>query len=264
MKRLLFIFLFALAASASRAQLTEIGFNPLNLEGGARPLGLGAAFVGAADDVDTVLYNPGGQAWVKGVALALKDLENITGVMAFPTGNNSSLGLAVVNANISSVPIAGGVAASSSNIVLLSYGTKLNFLPYLAEREIFQKLGFGLSVKALLGETLRRTGQPDRSAVGWDMDLGVLYKGYDWWSAGAALQNILPAGVLGGGQISLDVGGTEGIPAELKLGGSARVIGDLKSPVFLEGRELLVAGELDLSRSGALLRLGGEWGIAKT
>jgi hypothetical protein len=48
------------------------------------------------------------------------------------------------------------------------------------------------------------------------------------------------------------------------LGGSAKIIGDLKSPIFLEGRELLLAGELDLSRASSLLRIGGEWGIDKT
>jgi hypothetical protein len=264
MKRLLLIFLLIFTAGAVCAQLAEIGFNPLRLESAARPLGLGGAFTGLADDASAVLYNPGGQAWVKGVALTLKDLGNNTGVMAFPTGNNSSLGLAIVNTNLSAVPVAGGTAASSSNVVLLAYGTKLNFLPYFSDKEIFQKLGFGFSVKGLLGETLRRSGQPDRSAVGWDMDLGVLYKGADWWSAGATLQNILPAGALGGGQVVWDVGGTEGVPAALKLGGSARIIGDLKSPVFVEGRELLIAGELDLSRSGALLRIGGEWGVDKT
>jgi hypothetical protein len=246
------------------AQLAETGINPFKLEVGSRPLAMGAAFVGLGDDVDTVLYNPGGQAWVKGVSLTVKDLENMTGVMAFPTGNNSSLGLSIITAKVTDVPISTGTAASTSNIVLLSYGTKLNFIPILADKEIFKNLGFGVSLKGLLGETLRRTGQSDRSATGWDMDLGVLWRGTDWWSAGASLQNILPAGTLGGGRITWDFGGNEGIPASLKLGGSAKVIGDLKSPVFIEGRELNLAGELDISRSSTLVRLGGEWGINKT
>lgn len=264
MKRRLLALLFSFVGlAAARAQLAEVGLDPLNLAIGARPLALGAAFVGAADDVNTVLYNPGGQAWVKGVSLTLKDLENVTGVMAFPTGNNSSLGLAIISSKISDISFGSGTAASDSRVVLLSYGTKLNFLPVLSEQEIFQKLGFGLSVKALLSETLRRTGSPDRSATGWDMDFGVLWKGADWWSAGASLQNLLPAGALGGGRFVFDVGAPEGIPRSLKLGGSAKIIGDIKSPYFLEGRELSVNGEADFSRRAGLLRLGAEWGLNK-
>jgi hypothetical protein len=264
MKRLLIILLTLLIGCRAGAQLAETGINPFKLEVGSRPLALGAAFVGLGDDVDTVLYNPGGQAWVKGISLTIKDFENVTGVMAFPTGNNSSLGLAVVSAKISGVPISAGTASSNSSLVLLSYGTKLNFIPFLADKELFKNLGFGLSLKGLLGETLGRTGQSDRSATGWDMDLGVLWRGTDWWSAGASLQNFLPAGTLGGGRITWDYGGDEGIPASLKLGGSAKVIGDIRSPVFIEGRELNLAGEMDISRASTLVRLGGEWGINKT
>ncbi|MDD5594612.1 MAG: S-layer homology domain-containing protein [Candidatus Margulisbacteria bacterium] len=263
MKRLLISLLIVqcLLFGAARAELAEIGINPLKLEIGARPLGMGAAFSGLADDVNSALYNPGGLAWVKGVSLTVKDVDNLTGVMAFPTGNNSSLGLAIVKAKNSTA----GAAVSNSNIVLLSYGTKLNFIPLFANQELFQRLGFGIGVKGLLSESLLRPGQSDRSATGWDLDLGVLWKGSDWWSAGIAAQNVLPAGSpLGGGQLAWDVGGTETVPATFKLGGSARPIGDLRSPVFMEGRELSLSGELDLSRSSALLRVGGEWGINKT
>jgi hypothetical protein len=266
MKRLLIIFLIILVSGCRAwALLSEVGIDPFRLEVGSRPLALGAAFVGLGDDLNTVLYNPAGQAWVKGVSLTVKDFDNLTGVMAFPTGNNSSLGLAIVNEKRTQIPVPGGVASSNSSVVLLSYGTKLNYLPFFANQEIFQKLGFGVSLKGLLGETLGRTGQSDRQATGWDMDLGVLWQATDWWRCGAALQNFLPAGsFLGGGKLSWDAGSPEGFPVSLKLGGSAKIIGGLKSPIFIEGRELVLTGELDLSRASSLLRLGGEWGINQT
>ncbi|MBN3033061.1 MAG: S-layer homology domain-containing protein [Candidatus Saganbacteria bacterium] len=264
MKRLFTLLCLLLLIGPAGAQLADLGIYPLQLEVGARPLGMGAAFVGLADDVNCVIYNPGGQAWVKGIGLTGSNIDNLTNVEAFPTGNNSSLGLAVVSARVANVPAPGGRATSSSNVVLLSYGTKLNFLPQLANQELFQKLGFGVSLKALLGEALSQTGQNDRAAAGWDMDLGILWKGGDWWSAGASWQNFLPPGTLGGGRLTWDVGGNEEVPASLKLGASAKVIGDVKSPVFIDGRELLVCGELDLTSSAALLRLGGEWGVNKT
>jgi len=265
MKHLLFILLFILICYPAGAELAEIGINPLRLEMGARPLGMGAAFAGLADDVNAVIYNPAGLAWVKGVALTVRDFENLTALQAYPTGNNSSLGLAVVNYRASDVPFSGGLASSNSNVVLLSYGTKLSLLPMLYRQDFFQRVGVGLSIKGLLGETLRRTGQRDLSATGWDMDLGVLWKGSDWWSAGLCAQNFLPAKALGGGEIKWNLATAEGIPASLKLAGSARIIGDLGTPIFMEGRELTLGGELDLSGSKSpLLRLGGEWGFNRT
>jgi hypothetical protein len=266
MKRLLIILLILLTGCRAWGLAAEIGVDPFRLEAGSRPLAMGAAFVGLGDDLNTVLYNPGGLAWVKGISMTMSDFDNLTGVMAFPTGNNSSLGLAIVTAKSAQIPVpAGGVAAANSSVVLMSYGTKLSFIPLFADQDVFQKLGFGISLKGLLGETLGRTGQSDRAATGWDMDMGVLWRTTDWWQCGASLQNFLPAGSpLGGGTMSWDAGSPEGFPASLKLGGSAKIIGDLKSPIFLEGRELLLAGELDLSRASSLLRIGGEWGIDKT
>jgi hypothetical protein len=265
MKRLAILLFLLILCCSSQAELAEIGLNPLRLEVAARPLGMGGAFTGVADDVNSALYNPGGLAWVKGIALTAKDFDNLVALQAYPTGFGSSLGLAVVSQKINDIPISGGFASSSSNVVLLSYGTKLTFIPALYQNPAWQKVGVGLSLKGLLGETLRRTGVRDRSATGWDMDLGVLYKATDWWSVGFSAQNFLPAKALGGGVLNWDQGGEEGIPASLKLGGSAKVIGDLKTPIFMEGRELTVAGELNYNNNGPLLlRLGGEWGVGKT
>lgn len=253
-------------ANSAFAQLSELGINPLRLEVGARPLGLGGAFVGLADDVNSTLYNPGGLAWSKGISLTLKSFEDVSALQAYPTGSGASLGLAIISQRLNDLPDPlGGVANSNSNIVLLAYGTKLNFIPALYNRdEAFQRMGVGFSLKGLFTETLRRTTRPDRSATGWDMDIGWLWKYKDWWSIGAAAQNILPANTLGGGEVKWDVGGAEGIPAALKFGTAARIIGDLGAPYFQEGRELTLAGELDLvNGGGVLLRLGGEWGINK-
>jgi hypothetical protein len=259
-------FVFLVFASPSVAQLGEIGLNPLRLEVGARPLAMGAAFVALADDVNAILYNPAGLAWTKGLSLTLKNLEDLTAVQAYPTGHNSSFGLAVIRSKISNIPIpSGGVANSNSSVVLLSYGTKLSFIPLLYRHEFFRRLGVGLSLKGLQEQTLRRSGQSDRSATGWEMDLGFLWKAADWWSGGLSLQNLLPQKALGGGEIKWNVGAGEAVPATARLATSARVIGDLGSPVFLEGRELTVGAELGFTSSQPLLlRLGGEWGLNKT
>ncbi|MFA6430983.1 MAG: S-layer homology domain-containing protein [Candidatus Margulisiibacteriota bacterium] len=257
--------IFTFLSLKSLALIGEIGINPFWSDLVGRPLGIGGGFSGASDDPSAILFNPGGLAWAKGIEASIKDIENLTVIQAYPTGFGSSFGLAVINSNITNIPISGGTASSNSSLIALSYGTKLSFLPALYEKnEAFQRIGVGLSIKALLGETFKRTGQTDRNASGYDVDLGVLWKGGPWWSAGATLQNILPAKMLGGGEVVWDVGDPEGIPAVLRLGGAAKVIGDIDSPVFMEGRELSIFGELDVSKSKpALARLGGEWGFNK-
>ncbi|OGC33868.1 hypothetical protein A2311_02805 [candidate division WOR-1 bacterium RIFOXYB2_FULL_48_7] len=250
--------------TGASGQFNQIGALPLDTEQGVRPLGMGGAFVGLADDNNAALYNPGGLAWAKGLSMHLRDLENITAIQAYPTGFGSSFGLGVIFSKISGIPIAGGTANTSGSTILVSYGTKLNFLPALYKEEIFQRIGVGFNLKALLGETMQQTGQTDRSATGWDMDLGVLWKGGDWWNLGLTIQNLLPAKTLNGGEIKWDVGGEEDVPTAYKLGGSAKLIGDIGSPIYADNRELIVAGELDSSTFySTLLKFGAEIGFNK-
>lgn len=258
-----FLFISAILVLPVPAQLGELDINPLQLEAGIRPLGMGGAFAGLAD-VSSAIYNPGGLAWAKGISLSYKGQSDIYAVQAYPTGYNSSLGLTVANRIISDIPITGGLASSTSNVVTLSYGTKLFFLPNIYQEPFFRHLGVGLSLKGLVGQTLKRTGESDRSGYGWDVDLGMLWQGEEWWAAGLSLQNVLPANTFGGGVIKWDGGGEEGVPLVAKVAGSAQIIGDVRSPVFMEGKELLLAGEVDLSPSKPLtLRLGGEWNLER-
>jgi len=259
---LLLLLLICLSAGAASAQLYELALNPLQVELAGRPLGLGGAFAGLADDLNASLYNPGGLAWAKGISLSLLNSENIVALQAYPTGQGSSFGLAVITSNISNIPITTGVANSSSNVVYLSYGTKLSIIPRFNDHPTFQKIGVGINLKGLVGQTLRRTSLLDRSATGWDIDLGLLYKAEEWWSVGLALQNILPMGTLGGGKLVWDIGGEEGFPAVIRLAGSARVMGDIGSPIFVEGRRVVLSGELNLSQKRpVLIKFGGEYVI---
>jgi hypothetical protein len=257
---LIILVLEMIIIGGAQAELTELSYNPLNVELAARPLGLGGGFTGLADDLNATLFNPAGLAWSKGISLSLKDSANISALQAYPIGNNSAFGLMVTTVKETNIPITGGVANSDSTIVYLSYGTKLNAFPRQADNKILQMIGLGVNFKGLVGETLRKTGQLDRSATGWDLDLGLLYKGEEWWSAGLLLQNFLPKGTLNGGTIKWDIGGTEGIPSALKIGGAIKIIGDIGSPIFMEGQQFRLAGDLGWAQNKpALIRAGGEY-----
>ncbi|MFH1387120.1 MAG: S-layer homology domain-containing protein [bacterium] len=259
MKKILLSCMLVFAfVSTGGAELAEIGLNPFQLDIGSRPLGMGGTFVGLADDVNAALYNPGGLAWAKGIELTVKDADNLSAIQAYPTGTGASLGFALINSKVSGLNTSSGLATSSSNIIALSYGTKLNLLPFFNRNENWQKFGVGINVKLLYKQSLRITGSRDRSGTGGDIDLGILWKGGEWWSAGLSLQNILPT------RLTWDSSGAEGFPAIGKIGLSGKVIGDLFSPVFMDGRELNLNGELAFGVARpTLLRIGGEWGINK-
>ncbi|MFA6549240.1 MAG: S-layer homology domain-containing protein [Candidatus Margulisiibacteriota bacterium] len=264
MKKLLLLTFLVLLALPVRAELAELGINPLQLEIGGRPCGMGGAFVGMLDDVNSIFYNPAGLAWAKGIEVSARDAENIAAIQAYPNGTGASLGLGILKQNVANIPVSGGMASSNNTVILLSYGTKLNFIPALYKNPLFQTIGVGLTLKGLVGETLHRPGQLDRSATGWDLDCGALWKVNDWCSVGASLLNFLPAKALGGGIIKWDLSGDEGIPAAAKLGTEVRVIGDVDSPVFMEGKELTFTGDINVSQSkGTLFRLGSEFGISR-
>jgi hypothetical protein len=175
--------LFFALVQAAPAELSELGINPLLLEFGSRPLGMGGAF-GALSDVHSVLYNPGGLAWAKGVSLTVQDSQNITALQAYPTGRNSALGLAVIKKVIEDVPFQiTGVANSESNVVVLSYGSKLSFIPALYRQPWFKRVGVGISVKGLAGQTLQRSGFIDRSGTGWDYLCKIFFRQIPWGGA---------------------------------------------------------------------------------
>jgi len=261
----IFIFLIGIVflSGVACAYIAELGIDPLLVEPGSRPLGMGGAFV-ALDDVNSGLYNPGGLAWAKGISLSFKDAGNLSVLQAYPTGNNSSLGLAIINTKYTNIPMSGGGSATSSGtVVALSFGSKLSLIPFIYDQPFFKRLGLGLTIKGLMSQTLRRTGQNDLSGTGYEVDLGALWKGGDWWNLGISLQDMLSAnGNMGA--INWNDGTKEGLPARLKIGGAAYLMGDYDEPIRNDDQGLLVGLETDIKRnSSSQLRLGGEWNYQK-
>jgi len=227
-------------------------------------LGMAGAVVALTDDPNGALYNPAALAWAKGIAITNLDIDRITVAGAYPTGLGSSFGLAVVNTSIENLVYQGSLRTSKSSLVVVSYGTKLFFFPAYEKNQALQRIGLGVSVKTLLSETFRGTGINDRSANGWTVDLGGIYKANDWLSVGLALQNVLPEKTFGGGSILWDDSLAEPITAYHKLGFSAKVIGPLGSLNYSDTRQLVLGGELDFaSANPTLLRIGGEYTVNK-
>ncbi len=256
-------FIFPLLATPSLAELKQRGIDPLYVERGARPLALGGAFIAIADDSNTGLFNPAGLARSKGIAVTLANAGGVVAAQAYPTGFGWTLGLALVNFQLNEMPYAGGTTNYNSNIVVFSFGSRLSFLKFLGG-DVWDRIDFGLSYKDIMSMSLRQTGESDKSADGWDMDAGILMELNDWIKVGGVFKNFLAEGgdVQYGGVLKWASGSMEAFPASFKLGTSMKIIGDIKSPIYMEGNELVITSDLDFSlteEKPMLVHLGAEW-----
>ncbi|MEI7543111.1 MAG: PorV/PorQ family protein [bacterium] len=143
----------------------------LKLEQGARPISMGGAFVGAADDVNAVMWNPAGLSKLPAFQLTLSHTVYFADMFysylaaGLPVGDIGAFGIGVVYVNsgkIKSWDVDGVTLPdfSASDIgVNLAYGTKIN-----------PSLSLGITVK-LFSETIST-----QSAFGFAADLGGIIK----------------------------------------------------------------------------------------
>ena len=120
------------------------------------------------------------------------------------TGSGATYGISVVQKGYTGIVVSGSTREVdfSSNVLIFSAATKLSVIPRLKTSRINKladSLGVGANLKILLGQSFRRTGELDRSATGWEADLGLYFKPQRWLSFGATLNNCIGAGWAGSG-----------------------------------------------------------------
>ncbi|MFH2034005.1 MAG: hypothetical protein ABIJ26_04805, partial [Candidatus Margulisiibacteriota bacterium] len=241
------------------ASLAQYGIMPFDLDSGARPLGMSSSFTGVLSDVNAAFYNPGALPWAKGITITAKNLDNISAAQAYPTGYGTTWGIAVLQKGIKDLPVTGSQLLDySTNMLVLSVGARS--FPIIGQ---FSRLGLGLNIKTILGQSLRRTGAFDRTATGFEADLGAAYELNPWLDAGIVVQDIIPISM--GGKLTWDDGEEESVPAIYKAGLSALVVGDARSPIYSEKFELLATSDYSVSNSyPGLFSLGLEWAFNRT
>ena len=213
--------------------LSEIGV-------GARPLGMGKAFVGAADDASAIFLNPAGLSRnddLNLVSMTGNMLGDVRYVMlgASDISPLGKFGFGYVNASVGGIPIttitgSGSTAAIvqtdstdySSSVLFFSYGSKLSrFLKNGAGGNV----ALGLNLKYFLqGFTGGGAAMQDATGVGMDADLGFIWDVNRSVSLGLNFQNFLPTG-FGGRFIWQRNQLVEGIPLTTRGGGLFKLIG---------------------------------------
>jgi len=248
------------------ADLVQYDILPLKLETGARYSGLGNSGSSIAYDAGAVFYNPGALPWSKGLSFTIKDASNISAGEAYPTGTGATFGIgALVNSSLNVHDASGNTASTSSNALVLSAASRLDSMISIPGYEkILKNTGIGLNFKTLIGQSLTQTGQADLTGTGWEMDAGLFHRFSSWLDIGIAGFNLLPYQTFGGGAINWNRGPAESVPAYFKTGVTAKIVGDVRSPIYLEDNKFMVTGDLEFRRKNTLFHLGTEWAVLDT
>ena len=252
---LVLIFLLLLQPAFPGYAVTGTTNDPLLIGGGARPLGMGRAFVAIVDDSDAPLINPAGIATIKSPQL-LTMFTNLLGEVyyaeitgAVPSANGT-FAAAYVTTGVNHVltPIDSTLVYTDyyDNTLILSYSSPLaRFFDY------GRNLWFGANLK-----TFSRgfTGGTYATASGWSADFGLKLVVNPYFSLGFNRQNLVPVNL--GNVIKWSTGAEDAIAGIYKFGAAIR-----PKPF---ARRLLLALDLDLpAQSGrpTTMHAGGEYQI---
>ncbi|MDD5688260.1 MAG: conjugal transfer protein TraF [Elusimicrobia bacterium] len=204
-KRQFFLFIIAALTLFFRNELYSAF---VDLGAGARPLGMGGAFVAVADDANTIMYNAAGVTQLDREELTATYTKLYTGIdglsnnfvaYVYPMGEKlGALGFGWYNFTTKDL--------YNENTVILSYGSQ--FSPMLSA---------GLNLKYLSKQYITNEWTESNpvfsngnSASGISLDLGVLYSASDVLSLGFSAENFN----------SPDIGlkSTDKVPANICLG----------------------------------------------
>ena len=205
---------------------------------GSRPLGMGGAFVGVADDVTAGYYNPAGLANLNYPQISLMhseqfgDLVNYDyGAVGIPFGTDMSFGLSIMRLGVDGIPDTrnalidgqtGELINDINNIFArLDYSRITEFSNqdwafYLtfAKRQS-ENFYWGANIKII------RRDIAEFGATGIGFDVGVLYMPAENLTLGVNIQDITTT------LIAWDTGRNELVSPTLKLGSAYKITGFL-------------------------------------
>ena len=150
----------------------------LDLGMGARPLALGEAFTGLADDGNALFYNSAGLAWLQDLSIC-SSYEARLGTASYGhlSTTLSHFGFGIHYFDFGEVPETdefGNILGSFSYrnyAFIAALGTKAADVPFLSRMPFAEDIGFGLKAKILKISTL----EPG-SGTGFSLDLSFLFR----------------------------------------------------------------------------------------
>jgi hypothetical protein len=203
--KIVFVLVNVLVLTFLCAAIAFAAFDDLGI--GARPLGMGGAFVAVADDANASMHNPAGLGYMTAPEASFTRVRMFSGVVNYnyagivlPLGSAGSLGASFgMLSEESDIYSERSVAFSYSKRVLaFSLGANLKMLNTSFDRD-----------------NLWVTDNPyfaESSASGFTLDLGVLVRPVAGLSVGLSGENLIPA------DISVSENEEEKVPMNLRAG----------------------------------------------
>ncbi len=196
---LLFISIFL--SSYAYAAFNEIGI-------GARPLGLGGAFVALADDSNATNYNAAGLSYITDIHISATHAQRFNGLVS----HNTIIGI-IPFGSLGTIGASIGILTEDSDIyreqtIRMSYG-----------RTIIKQFGIGINLK-FLGTSYDETNEfvaenpyfTNTSSSAFSVDLGLLAKPFNSLSIGVSVENLVPA------DVSISDLQTDSVPMNIRAG----------------------------------------------
>jgi hypothetical protein len=168
---------------------------------GARPLALGRAFTGLADDSNAILFNPAGLAYLKSPQAMnintrlLADVNYTTYLVAWPT-EFGTFGAGYISAGVDNIYIGDWTSPAETDTRVTSkasYASAVSILSY--GKALDEQLALGVNLK-FFNNGFAGLGQSDAEASGQNVDVGLLYRFDPRWQAGLFYQNAYTAKTL--------------------------------------------------------------------
>jgi hypothetical protein len=187
---LLFLLLFSSFASA-----INVLSDPSRIGVGARPLGMGKAFVGLADDGNAIFLNPAGMGGFKSMTFTsmVGSFGNEVTYYTVGLAGPSDIGtfgigyIGMVSPTIPTLTLA-GVAPPSFSTNYTGYNGGVAYISYGLSP--FKEVSFGLSGKIFL-QQLTGSGLEAAAGTGLDFDAGILIEPLPWAGVGVTAVNAL-------------------------------------------------------------------------
>jgi len=255
------------------SQAADSGANaldPLYIGVGARPLGMGKAYVAVAEDGDTIFMNPAGLGKINGLKISsmssslINDVNySLVGVASPITFNPDlgSVGIGYVRAGVDDIRVFGNTVNShnptplalgnhASSVLFLSYGNKMsNVAPFGIGDNIY----YGANVKYFMKQNGGTALADPSNGTGFDADLAMIAVPQRWLSLGLNAQNILPSSM--GGRVIYDSGLSENMPALIKTGVRVSILGAPGDALFVgpdtpignNYMNWIIAGDVDIN-----------------
>jgi hypothetical protein len=227
-----------LVLAGAQAVAIKATIDPSELAAGSRPLGMGRAYVGVADDIYAVYQNAAGLSYTRNwqVASMYSSLLSLVDyrLLGFSSSmSREAVGISYINAAISGSqvtkrdPVTDRIVPDGDQAI--SYTSSVWFLTYALQpskyfsHPFFKNMSLGVNFK-IFDQALN--GIPTvgaYNAMGTDLDVGWQYRPSSWLTLGAAGYNVLPYDM--GGRLMWQSGINESIPASAKLGFAAKLLG---------------------------------------